>query len=66
MTTIFLGRENPLQIIQHAHSFTAICNSHRQRGTGVKRLFWPPQEPKTENWFSQITFDWFIRRITEV
>ena len=26
----------------------------------------PPLEPKTENCFSQISFDWFIKRITEV
>ena len=28
--------------------------------------FWPPLEPKTENCFSPISLDWFIRRITEV
>ena len=37
-----------------------------QRGTCIKGLIWPPLEPKTENCFSQISFDWFIRRITEV
>ena len=35
-------------------------------GTCIKRLIWPPLEPKTKNCFSQISFDWFIRRITEV
>ena len=40
---------------------------HRsQGGTYIKGLFWPPLEPKTENCFSPISFDWFIRRITEV
>ena len=37
-----------------------------QRGTCIKGLFWPPPEPKTENCFSPISFDWFIRRINEV
>ena len=37
-----------------------------QRGTCIKGLFWPPIEPKTENCFSPISFNWFIRRITEV
>ena len=32
----------------------------------IKGLIWPPLEPKTENCFSPISFDWFIRRITEV
>ena len=32
----------------------------------LKGLFWPPLEPKTENCFSPFSFDWFIRRITEV
>ena len=35
-------------------------------GTCIKGLIWPPLEPKTENCFSQISFDWFIRRMTEV
>ena len=35
-------------------------------GTCIKRLFWPPLEPKTENCFSPISSDWFISRITEV
>ena len=35
-------------------------------GTCIKGLFWPSLEPKTENCFSPISFDWFIRRITEV
>ena len=37
-----------------------------QRGTCIKGLFWPPLEPKTEKCFSPISFDRFIRRITEV
>ena len=37
-----------------------------ERGTCIKGLFWPPLEPKTENYFSPISLDWFIRRITEV
>ena len=34
----------------------------------IKGLFWPPLdlEPKTENCFSPISFNWLIRRITEV
>ena len=35
-------------------------------GTCIKGLFLPPLEPKTENCFLPISFDWFIRRITEV
>ena len=31
----------------------------------IKGLIWPPLEPKTKNYFSQISSDWFIR-ITEV
>ena len=31
-----------------------------------KGLFWPPLEPKTENCFPPISFNLFIRRITEV
>ena len=37
-----------------------------ERGTCIKGLLWPPLEPKTENCFSQISFDWFIRKIIEV
>ena len=37
-----------------------------KRGTCNKGLIWPPLEPKTENCFSQISFDWFIRRMTGV
>ena len=37
-----------------------------QRGTYIKRLIWPPLRPKTENCFSQISYDLFIRRMTEV
>ena len=36
------------------------------KGAYIKGLIWPPLEPKTENCFSPISFDWFIRRITEV
>ena len=32
----------------------------------IKGLIWPHLEQKTENCFSQISFDWFIRRMTEV
>ena len=34
--------------------------------TCIKGLFCPPLEPKTENCFSPISFDWIIRIITEV
>ena len=44
----------------------AIYIVNMQRGTCIKGLIWPPLEPKTENFFSQISFDWFIRRMTEV
>ena len=37
-----------------------------ERGMCIKGLFSPPLEQKTENCFSPISFDWFIRRITEV
>ena len=37
-----------------------------ERGTCIKGLFWPPLEPKTENCFLPISFDCFIRRITEM
>ena len=40
--------------------------SDRKRGMCIKGLIWPPLEPKTENCFSQISFVWFIRRMTEV
>ena len=32
----------------------------------IKGLIWPPLDPKTENCFSHISFDWFIRRMTKV
>ena len=32
----------------------------------IKVLIWLLLEPKTENCFSPISSDWFIRRITEV
>ena len=32
----------------------------------IKGLIWPPLEPKTEICFSPISFDWFVRRITEM
>ena len=35
-------------------------------GMCIKGLFWPPLEPKTENCFSPISFDWFIRGISGV
>ena len=31
----------------------------------IKGVFWPPFEPKTENRFSPIAFDWCIRRMPE-
>ena len=37
-----------------------------QRGTCIKGLKWPPLEQKTEKCLSQISFDWFIRRMNEV
>ena len=37
-----------------------------QKGMCIKGLNWPPLELKTENCFSQISFDWFVRRMTEV
>ena len=37
-----------------------------QRGTCIKGLFWPPLEPKTESFFSLISYYWFIRRIAQV
>ena len=40
--------------------------TRNKRGTCIKGVFWPPFEPKTENCFSPISLDWFIRRITEV
>ena len=42
------------------------CIQFTKRGMCIEGLFWPPLESKTENCFSQISFDWFIRRITEV
>ena len=41
-------------------------STENERGTCIKGLFWPPLESKTENCFSPLSFDWFIRRITEV
>ena len=44
-----------------------ICNpSEHERGACIKGLFWPPLESSTENCFSSISFDRFIRRLTEV
>ena len=37
-----------------------------QTGMCIKGLIWSPLEPKIENGFSPISFDLFIRRITEV
>ena len=37
-----------------------------KRGMCIKGLFWPPLELKIENCFSPISFDCFIRRITEL
>ena len=42
------------------------CHMTVKGGTCIKGLFWPTLEQKTENCFSPISFDWFIRRITEV
>ena len=35
-----------------------------QRGTCIKGLIWPPLEIKSESYFSPISSDWFIRRMT--
>ena len=44
-----------------------ICpEASKERGTCIKGAFWPPLETKTENCFSPISFDWFIRRMIEV
>ena len=54
------------------HCIGWVCIYHElnysisERGTCIKGLLWPPLEPKTENCFSQISFDWFIRRMAEV
>ena len=53
------GLENSLQIYKPHVDLL-------ERDTCIKGLFWPPLEPKTENFFSPISFDWFIRRIIEV
>ena len=45
---------------------TLLIEKRDTKGYGIKGLIWPPLEPKTENCFSPISFDWFIRRITEV
>ena len=37
-----------------------------KRGKCIKGLIWPLLEPKTKNCFAQISFDWFIRRMTQV
>ena len=37
-----------------------------RRATCIKGLIWPPLEPKNESYFSPISSDWFIRRITQV
>ena len=49
----------------HAHLTTAVS---LKRGTCIKGLFWPPLEPKTENFncFSPISSYWVIRRIAKV
>ena len=47
-------------------SLTLPKESPFERGMCIKGLIWPPLEPKTENCFSQISFDWFVRNMTEV
>ena len=37
-----------------------------ERGACIKGLIWPHLEQQIKNCFSSISFDWFIRRITEV
>ena len=37
-----------------------------ERGTCIKRLFWPPMRPKNEISFSQNSSYWFIRTMTQV
>ena len=43
-----------------------VIRTVKKRGMCIKGLFWPPLELKTENRFSPISIDLFIRRITEV
>ena len=43
----------------------SILSYYDERGTCIKGLIWPPLEPKSESCFSPISFDWFIRRITQ-
>ena len=59
------------QISQNVKYWYEICNvlvpifhalwriyttfSQCERGTCIKRLFWPPMRPKNENWFSQVS-----------
>ena len=42
----------------HTHKKMCVDEGSGPRGTCIKRLIWPPFEPKTENCFSQISFDW--------
>ena len=50
----------------HTHKKGVLMKAQAQRGMCIKGLIWPPFEPKTEVCFSQISFDWFSRRMTEV
>ena len=57
--------------IETVHVFTigyvvfALRTPHN-RHTCMKGLYCPSLEQKTEHCFTPISFDWFIRRITEV
>ena len=47
--------------------FLKSVSSADKGGTSIQGLFWPPLEQKNpENCFSPISFDCYIRRITEV
>ena len=62
---------NYANIIDHCISECPYVHLERvslwdKRGTCIKGLIGPPSEPKTESCFSQISFDCFIRRMTEM
>ena len=56
LSSIFSGR---VQLTGETKSSQKVA---KKGVTCIKGLIWPPLEPKTENCFSQISFDWFIRR----
>ena len=55
--------QNSVSLFHHS---IMLSNSTMKRVMCIKGLIWPPLEPKTEKCFSQISFDWFIRRMTEM